>query len=73
MNTQDPAHFDEQGDLWVVVQVAQSFPPGVEVLSFMFSYPSGPAAYGIAATKMNLTKYIKHIVRESYVTGEWKP
>jgi len=65
-------YFDKNGDLWIPVQAIISIPSKVETLSFTVSW-APVENYGFTATKMNLTKYIKHLVRESYVTGEWNP
>ena len=58
------SHFDEHGDLWIDLineTNATILPEGSQIVRFM-KLQDIPSVFGIAATEMNLTRYIRDLI-----------
>jgi hypothetical protein len=54
-------YFDENGDLWIRLDTANSLPSDVETRSYAVPDASN-LSFGSVATSLNLTKYIKSLI-----------
>jgi hypothetical protein len=54
------AHFDEAGDLWIPIAVA-NIPQDVQCINLQMAWPTSSPAVGTVITSMNLTSYIRQL------------